>query len=96
MDVEVYLFERPFFNKPYIFVTMVIDTKTPSNEYTYIRPHGAYYDELVKRNKTIKSNATTAYPKTFLKDNGNQTEGKVGSFFSYKTLENDGRLFELF
>jgi len=47
--LEVYLFERPFFNVPYLFVTAVLDHPTGS---TYVRPNGPYWDQLIARGLT--------------------------------------------
>lgn len=54
---EYYLVERPFFNKPYLFVTAVFDN--PDNaDFRYVRPAGAYYDALKGRSDTPKTSVT--------------------------------------
>merc|ERR1719354_134924 len=69
VDAELYLFERPFFNVPYIFISMVMDTKVPSKEYSYVRPHGPYYNELLKRNKRPKNTVVKHYPPVWIEGN---------------------------
>ena len=41
IDFEVYLIERPFFNVPYIFITIVMDNKE-NEDMRYIRSAGLY------------------------------------------------------
>lgn len=55
-DVEYYLVERPFFNKPYLFVTAVFANKD-NNDFSYVRPDGSYYDSI-KKNATLKTVVT--------------------------------------
>merc|ERR1711936_1446399 len=43
-NLELYLIERPFFNRPYIFITIVMDNA--DGDYSYIRPDGPYYQAL--------------------------------------------------
>lgn len=53
-DVEYYIVERPFFNKPYLFVTAVYSNKDNA-DLQYIRPDGDYYKSLGKRAKGLKT-----------------------------------------
>lgn len=55
-NVEYYLVERPFFNKPYLFVTAVYDNKDNA-DHRYVRPEGAYYDSI--KNKKLKTKVTS-------------------------------------
>ncbi len=57
-DVEYYLVERPFFNKPYLFVTAVYDNKDNA-DHRYVRPEGAYYDSIKAEHVNLKTNVTT-------------------------------------
>lgn len=68
VDVEAYLFERYFFNIKYIFITFVMDTKARNADYTYIRPHGPYFEGLKKRNKTIKNTVVNHYPPAYVEN----------------------------
>ena len=69
MDIEVYLFERPFFNKPTIFVTVVMDNKPPyPSDFSYVRPHGTYYEGLVARGKHVKNTVVVHYPRTYVEN----------------------------
>ena len=82
VDFELYLYERPFFNKPYIFVTIVLDTKTGPSDYSYVRNHGAYFEELKKRFRAnqIPNNAVDHFPKAYTKNypnNGDKRTEKV-------------------
>lgn len=47
VDYEVYMIERPFFNVPYLFVTIVIDNMD-NTDMRYTRPNGLYWDKLVE------------------------------------------------
>ena len=40
---------RPFFNVPYMFIGIVMDSKLKTNDFSYIRPHGEYWESLVAR-----------------------------------------------
>jgi hypothetical protein len=51
VNIEVYLIERPFFNVPYQFVTVVIDNKE-NDDMQYVRPGGLYWQELVGKSLT--------------------------------------------
>lgn len=51
VDHEIYLVERPFFNRKYLFVTLVVANKEMPSQFAYIRPHGAYWDDLKARVK---------------------------------------------
>lgn len=55
-NVEYYLVERPFFNKPYLFVTAVYDNKDNS-DHRYVRPEGAYYDSI--KSQKVKTQVTS-------------------------------------
>lgn len=56
-DVEYYLVERPFFNKPYLFVTAVYDNRD-NRDFSYVRPQGAYFDSLKGRGHKLKTEVT--------------------------------------
>lgn len=56
-DVEYYLVERPFFNKPYLFVTAVYDNKDNA-DHRYVRPAGPYYDSIKAQHANLKTNVT--------------------------------------
>lgn len=47
VDHEVYMLERPFFNVPYLFLTIVIDNKN-NTDMQYTGPDGLYWDKLVE------------------------------------------------
>ena len=56
-NYEVYLFERPFFNIPYTFITVVMEHKV-NPVFEYIRPAGPYWEALKSKyngTKDIKS-----------------------------------------
>jgi len=57
-NAEYYLVERPFFNKPYLFVTAVYDNKDNA-DHRYVRPQGAYYDSIKDKGYSLKTNVTT-------------------------------------
>jgi len=44
-NAEFYLYERPFFNMPYLFLTAVFDDRH-SGDFRYVRPDGPYYEGL--------------------------------------------------
>jgi len=56
-NVEIYLVERPFFNKPYLFLTAVYDNIN-NNDHQYIRPDGAYFDAVKHANYKAKTTVT--------------------------------------
>ena len=58
---EFYLYERPFFNVPYLFLTAVFDTKS-KKDLRYVRPDGPYYEHLISRGETrnLKTRVTLA------------------------------------
>lgn len=56
-DVEYYLVERPFFNKPYLFVTAVFDNRD-NDDLSYVRPEGPYWDSLKERQAGLKTKVT--------------------------------------
>ena len=65
-DVEYYLVERPFFNKPYLFVTAVYDNKD-NKDFHYVRPEGKYYDAIKDKNPALKT-TVTAQPRFHLEN----------------------------
>jgi hypothetical protein len=67
---EYYLVERPFFNKPYLFITAVYDNKD-NDDHRYIRPDGAYYNVVKAKASNIKT-TVTASPRFHLEN------GQVG------------------
>lgn len=69
-NAEYYLVERPFFNKPYLFVTAVYDNKD-NEDHRYIRPDGKYYESVKNKAKNIKKTVSSA-PRFNLEN------GKVG------------------
>ncbi len=56
-NVEYYLVERPFFNKPFLFVTAVYDNKDNS-DLRYVRPDGPYYDSIKNAGLNLKTTVT--------------------------------------
>ena len=42
-NAEFYLYERPFFNMPYLFLTAVFDDRG-GGDFRYVRPDGPYYE----------------------------------------------------
>lgn len=66
--VEYYLVERPFFNKPYLFVTAVYDNKD-NDDLRYTRPEGAYYDSIKSSHSQLKT-SVTAQPRFHLESGG--------------------------
>jgi hypothetical protein len=69
---EIYLVERPFFNKPYIFLTAVYDNIN-NNDHQYIRPDGAYFDAIKQaKHANYKAKTTvTQQPRFNLENGGN-------------------------
>ena len=65
-NVEYYLVERPFFNKPYLFVTAVYDNKD-NEDFHYVRPEGKYYDAIKDENPGLKT-TVTAQPRFHLEN----------------------------
>ena len=53
-NYEVYLYEKPFFNNPHLFIAIVMEHKTQP-VFEYIRPHGPYWDMLNKHYKGAKN-----------------------------------------
>lgn len=45
---EYYLYERPFFNVPYLFLTVVFDDRR-NGDFRYVRPDGPYHEHLSDR-----------------------------------------------
>lgn len=54
---EYYLVERPFFNKPYLFVVAVFDNND-NDDFSYIRPNGPYWDGLGEQAAGLKTELT--------------------------------------
>ena len=52
MNMEFYLVERPFFNHPYLFIIGILENKEGDSEFSYIRPDGYYYDQLIAKGFT--------------------------------------------
>ena len=72
IDFEVYLIERPFFNVPYIFITIVMDNKE-NEDMRYIRSAGLYWNSLVDKGLTDGIKSTMNYdPEMPVMDNGEQ------------------------
>ena len=74
---EMYLYEKPFFNQPHIFMAMVIEHKT-TPVFEYIRPDGAYWEALKKhyngsKNLTAVSTTENYFPPIEVKINGTTT-----------------------
>ena len=65
-DIEIYMVERPFFNVPHLFVTVVIDNKGPIEDstFSYIRPNGQYWEDLMVRNLLNSPFPNTEIPYT--------------------------------
>ena len=49
-DYEIYLYEKPFFNTPYLFIAIVLEHKD-KKVFEYIRKDGAYWEGLKKHYK---------------------------------------------
>lgn len=64
-EAEYYLVERPFFNEKYLFLTTVFNNKT-NQDFSYIRPDGAYYNHLVERGEKISKTQVTKQPRFHL------------------------------
>jgi hypothetical protein len=58
-NAEFYLYERPFFNVPYMFLTAVFDNKS-NRDFRYVRPDGPYYEDLTRRgaSRRLKTDVT--------------------------------------
>ena len=56
---EFYLYERPFFNVPYMFLTAVFDDRR-TQDFRYVRPDGPYHRELQDRDEKLKTSVTLA------------------------------------
>lgn len=56
-DAEYYLVERPFFNKPYLFVVAVFDNQD-NDDFSYVRPDGPYWDALGNAAEGLKTELT--------------------------------------
>jgi len=67
-NAEYYLVERPFFNKPYLFVTAVYNNKDNTDQ-SYVRPQGAYYDSIKDKGYNLKTKVT-AQPRFHLEKGG--------------------------
>jgi hypothetical protein len=73
-EAEYYLVERPFFNKPYLFIAAVFDNGDNA-DFRYVRPAGAYYESVKGRGQWLKTNVT-AQPRFHL--DGGQDGQPVG------------------
>ena len=75
VTVEIYFMERPYHNypEPYIHSAVVLLDKTQESSYSYIRPHGRYYDYLVKHKKPILNTTPNNNPSIAIE---NQTDLK--------------------
>lgn len=58
-SAEYYLVERPFFNKPYLFVMAVFDN-ADNDDLRYVRPQGPYWDALGSRAEGLKTEVSVA------------------------------------
>jgi hypothetical protein len=58
---EYYLLQRPFFNKPYLFVAAVFENEDNA-DFRYVRPDGAYHEGLLDRGVRNLKNEVTAQP----------------------------------
>ncbi|TWI31513.1 hypothetical protein IQ24_02965 [Paracoccus sulfuroxidans] len=67
-EAEYYLVERPFFNKPYLFVAAVYDNRD-NDDLSYVRPAGPYWDALGERQAGLKTEVTQA-PRFHLEGGG--------------------------
>lgn len=54
---EYYLFERPFFGTPYLFLTAVFDNED-NRDFEYVRPDGPYYESLEGVEVDLKTTLT--------------------------------------
>jgi hypothetical protein len=73
-EAEYYLIERPFFNKPYLFLAAVFNNKD-NDDHRYMRPAGAYFDSLPDSDIKPKTEVT-AQPRFHL-ENG-ETKKAIG------------------
>ena len=75
VEHEIYLIERPFFNVPYIFVTLVLENKNLADPaYAYLRPDGLYWEHLQNRSLGAGvSNVETHFHDVFIV---NETEAR--------------------
>ena len=70
---EFYLVERPFFNRPFLFVMAIFDNED-NQDFRYIRPDGPYFDAIKSRlNPQEIKTAVTTHPRFWLND-GSQGE----------------------
>jgi len=51
MNIEGYLVERPFFNKPYLFIIAIMENKNGASTYSFVRNNGAYWEGLKRKNQ---------------------------------------------
>lgn len=58
-QAEYYLVERPFFNKPYLFVMAVFDN-VDNDDLRYVRPDGEYWKSLGSRAEGLKTEVSMA------------------------------------
>lgn len=68
-EAEYYIFERPFFGVPYLFLTVVFDNKD-NQDFQYVRPDGPYYESLLKANVKPLKTEVTMQPRFHLKTGG--------------------------
>ena len=61
VNYEVYFVERAFFNQPYLFVMFIMENKEGKSEFSYVRPHGKYWEELQKHQNTSGLNHDEHY-----------------------------------
>ena len=82
-EYEIYFYEKPFFNVPYLFVTIVMEHKT-TPVFEYLRPDGAYWEALRKHYKGSKNLSADAiqttenyFPPIEVSVNGTTAERKI-------------------
>ncbi|HLS42059.1 MAG TPA: hypothetical protein VK026_02185 [Paenalcaligenes sp.] len=56
-NAEYYIFERPFFGVPYLFLTAVFDN-VDNQDFQYVRPDGPYFETLKAKNVDVKTEVT--------------------------------------
>ena len=70
VEYEIYYIERLFFNVPHIFIVVVMDNKPgEQSHFSYVRPHGAYFEGLKKHQDVSSLNPNEHYyPKVPIKN----------------------------
>ena len=67
MNVESYVVERSFHNatesESFLHLIFVMDDPNNKNEFSYVRPHGIYYDYLKKNKREIINTEPNYSPK---------------------------------